>query len=181
MFRPVNLALFFQFVPALLIAAQVFPLEAFAAVPESSAGDHRAPRNAAAEAIATAVNTVITADIGIPPADFASCPLDALPAARAKLLPLLPPRHRELIADCARGRTRVQRNVRGFNLLALLEDPVDDADETAKIRAFFDERTVDVAMGSAVSDEPYPLAFDWAVVLDTQAGTIYSFIVNCRD
>ncbi len=181
MFRPVHTAIFLNLLPALLIAAHVLPLPAFAAVPEPPGGDPHHLRNAAAQALAVAVNSVVSADIGIPPADFTSCQIDALPGSRAKLLPLLPREHRDLITDCARGRTRVQRNVRGFDLLAMLEDSVDTADEAATIRAFFDERTVDVAVGSAVSDGPYPIAFDWAVVLDSRANTVFSFIVNCRD
>ena len=103
------------------------------------------------------------------------------PGSRSKLLPLLPREHRELIAECARGRTRVRHAVNGLDLLALVEDADVESSDAATIQAFFDERTVDVAIGSAVSDGPYPIAFDWAVVLDTQAHTLFSFIVNCRD
>jgi len=75
----------------------------------------------------------------------------------------------------------VRHAVNGLDLLALVEDADVESSDAATIQAFFDERTVDVAIGSAVSDGPYPIAFDWAVVLDTQAPTLFSFIVNCRD
>lgn len=137
--------------------------------------------DSASQALVAAVNSVVAADIGIPPADAAICSLDALPSSRAKILPFLPPEHRWLIAECARGRTRLRRDVRGFNLLALLDDPAETTADAAAIQAFFDERTVDVAMGSGVSGEPYPITFDWVVVLDAKAQGIFSFIVNCRD
>jgi|688.fasta_scaffold134503_4 hypothetical protein len=137
--------------------------------------------DSASRAIVAAVNSVVATDIGIPSADVAPCSLDALPSSRAKILPLLPPEHRRLIAECARGRTRLRKDVRGFNLLALLEDPVEATAEAAAIQAFFDERTVDVAIGSGVSGEPYPITFDWVVVLDAEARAVFSFIVNCQD
>ena len=137
--------------------------------------------DAAAQALVAAVNSVVAIDIGIPSADVAPCSLDAIPSSRAKILPLLPPEHRRLIAECARGRTRLRRDVRGFDLLALVEDPAKDTVDAAAIQACFDERTVDVAEGSGVSGEPYPITFDWVVVLDAEAHTVFSFIVNCQD
>lgn len=166
---------------ATLYAALCVPLAASADTLTKPAEHSPDADLAAARAIVAAVNAVVAADVGIPPAGFASCPLDGLPAARAKLLPLLPPEHRRLIAECARGRTRMQRDLRGLDLLALLDDPVEASSEAAAIRAFFDERTVDVALGSAVSEGPYPISFDWAVVLDADTHTLYSFIVNCTD
>jgi hypothetical protein len=137
--------------------------------------------DAAAEALVAAVNTVIASDIGIPAADVALCALESLPSSRAKILPLLPPEHRRLIAACARGRTRIRRDVRGFELLALVEGPVEATADAAAIQAFFDDRTVDVAAGSGASDDQYPITFDWVVVLDAEARTVCSFIVNCQD
>jgi len=173
-----------------LVAASALPLIVFvlpsviaagAPTRETGARDVGDAPDAAAQALAAAVNSVVASDIGIPTADVAICSLDGLPSSRAKILPLLPPEHRPLIAECARGRTRLRRDVRGFDLLALLDDPVEATAEAAAIRAFFVERTVDVAEGSGVSDDPYPLTFDWVVVLDAEADTIFSFILNCRD
>ncbi len=154
-----------------------------AGVPTHGAGgrDVDGAPNSTSQALVAAVNSVVATDIGIPPADAAICSLDALPSSRAKILPFLPPEHRWLIAECARGRTRLRRDVRGFNLLALLDDPAETTADAAAIQAFFDERTVDVAMGSGVSGEPYPITFDWVVVLDAKARGVFSFIVNCRD
>lgn len=157
------------------------PLGASADVAAKPADDRSHAGAVVAKALVAAVNAVVPSDIGIPPADFAPCPLEALPSSRAKILPLLPADHRRLIADAARGRTQIRRAVRGFDLLALLDDPVEATADAAAIRAFFDERTVDVALGSAVSDEPYPISFDWAVVLDTESDTLFCFILNCRD
>jgi hypothetical protein len=128
-----------------------------------------------------AVNQVAAIDIPLTAAESVPCTLERLPGSRAKLLPLLPPDHRELIAECARGRTRVRHAVHGLDLLALIEDADAESSAAATIRAFLDERTVDVAMGSAVSAGPYPIAFDWAIVLDAQSHTVFSFIINCRD
>ena len=153
------------FSPALFLAACF--------VPGSALAD--------AQALVAAVNAVIDSDAGIPSADFAPCQLDTIPGSRAKILPLLPPEHRRLIAECARGRTRLRSRVRGFDLLALLDGPAENTAEAAANMAFFDERTVDVAAGSAVSGEPYPIAFDWVVVLDAHAHTVYSFVLNCHD
>ena len=137
--------------------------------------------SADAQALVAAVNAVVDSDAGIPSADSAPCQLDTIPGSRAKILPLLPPEHRRLIAECARGRTRLQSGVRGFDLLALLDDPTKNTAEAAAIQAFFDDRTVDVAAGSAVSGDPYPITFDWVVVLDAHTHTVYSFVLNCHD
>lgn len=166
---------------ATLVALLCLPLGSFAGVPDKPADDRSHADVATAEALVAAVNEVVAADIGIPPAGVAPCLLEALPSSRAAILPLLPSEHRRLIAECARGRTRVRRAVPGFDLLALLDDPVETTDETTAIRALFAGRAVDVALGSAVSDGPYPISFDWAVVLDAEAHVLFSFIVNCRD
>lgn len=171
MVRSVHLALFLA---AVFVAAR-----AFAGAPPPADDQPRLSR--AARALIAAVNAVVATDVGISPADSTACPLASLPGSRAKLLPLLPPDHRELIAECARGRMRLRHAVNGLDLLALIEDADAESSEAATIKAFFDERTVDVAMGSAVSDGPYPIAFDWAVVLDAESHTLFSFIVNCRD
>lgn len=165
---------FGMFLATLVVAPRVFG----GAPPPP--GDHHAPPGAT-RAFMAAVNALVATDVGIPPADTAPCPLDTLPASRAKLLPLLPRDHRELIAECARGRTRIRHAVHGLDLLSLIEDADVESGDAATIRAFFDERTVDVAVGSAVSAGPYPIAFDWAIVLDTQSHTLFSFIINCRD
>lgn len=170
-----------QFIPTLFLPACFIPVLAFADTVTKPAAERPHAVRATSQALVAAVNSVVAADIGIPPADAAICSLDALPSSRAKILPFLPPEHRWLIAECARGRTRLRRDVRGFNLLALLDDPAETTADAAAIQAFFDERTVDVAMGSGVSGEPYPITFDWVVVLDAKAQGIFSFIVNCRD
>jgi hypothetical protein len=170
-----------QFSLQLFIIACCIPSLAVADTVTKRAADRPHAVPAASRALVAAVNSVVATDIGIPAADVAPCSLDALPSSRAKILPLLPPEHRQLIAECARGRTRLRRDVCGFNLLALLEDPVEATAEAAAIQAFFDERTIDVAQGSGVSGEPYPITFDWVVVLDAEADTIFSFIVNCQD
>ena len=173
-----------------LVAARALPLIAFVLPPfvaagaptrETGARDVGDAPAAAAQALVAAVSSVVASDIGIPSAEIAPCSLDALPSSRAKILPLLPPEHRRLIAECARGRTRLRRDVRGFDLLALVKDPVEATTEAEAIQAFFDERTVDVAEGSGVSGDPYPITFDWVVVLDAEAHTVSSFIVNCQD
>ncbi len=174
-----------------LVAASALPLIVFvlpplvaAGAPTRVTGAHDvgdAPDAAAAQALVAAVSSVVASDIGIPSADVAICSLESLPSSRAKILPLLPPEHRRLIAECARGRTRMRRDVRGFDLLSLLENPVEATAEAAAIQAFFDERTVDVAEGSGVSGDPYPITFDWVVVLDAEAHTVFSFIFNCQD
>jgi hypothetical protein len=38
-----------------------------------------------------------------------------------------------------------------------------------------------VATGAGLTEEPYPLGFDWAVVLDPGSHTLFSFVLNCRD
>lgn len=128
-----------------------------------------------------AVNQIAAIDIPLTAAESVPCTLGKLPGSRSKLLSLLPADHRQLIAECARGRARVRHAVHGLDLLALIEDADVESGDAATIQAFFDERVVDVAMGSAVSAGPYPISFDWAIVLDAQARTLFSFIINCRD
>jgi len=132
-------------------------------------------------ALVAAVNAIADADIPLDAAQCAECPLDRLPGSRAALLPLLPTDHRKLLEECARGRMRVQRDLSGFDLVALIEHPARRPAAEATIRAFFDNRGVDVACGTACSAEPYPISFDWAVVLDRRSHTLFSFVLNCRD
>jgi len=128
-----------------------------------------------------AVNALAQADIGIAAAAHTACVLDRLPATRAALLPQLPADHRRLIGECARGRMRISRRMRDFDLLGLIDDPAEHPAAAAAVRAFFATRTVDVIRGSGLSDGPYPIRFDWVLVLDPGSRTLMSFVLNCRD
>jgi len=143
------------------------------------AGERGAPVTPAA--LTKAVNQLVPADIPIAAAASMPCATEQLPRSLAKLLPLLPSVHRDLIGECAQGRTRIDRAVATFDLLAALEDPANRPAAVAQVRSFFDGRPVDVAAGTGLSDEPYPISFDWVVVLDPQSKTLFSFIVNCHD
>ena len=137
---------------------------------------------AAAESdLVDAVNALAQADIGIAAAAYTACVLDRLPATRSALLPQLPADHRRLIGECARGRMRVTRRTRDFDLLGLIEEPAERPAAAAVVRAFFALRSVDVATGVGLSDGPYPIRFDWVVVLDPRSRMLVSFVVNCRD
>lgn len=144
--------------------------------------DHAIPDpGSESRALVKAVEAVTSCDIPIATARSASCTADRLPGSLATLLPLVPAEHRQLIGECARGRVRIRRRLSGFDLVGLIEDPADRPTASDRIQAFFDSRAVDVAGGFACSDEPYPISFDWVIVLDQQARTIYSFIINCHD
>lgn len=131
--------------------------------------------------VVDAVNALAQADIGIAAAARTGCGLDRLPGSRAALLPLVPGDHRRLIEECARGRTRISRATRDFDLLGLIDDPAERPAAAAAVRAFFSQRAVDVATGTGCSDGPYPISFDWVVVLDPHSRTLVSFVLNCRD
>ena len=159
-------------------------------MPQAQGGDMHCPylRSHACEGhrtddggIVAAVTAVVAADIMVPTAARIDCEEPRLPGSREDLIAMLPREHRGLIGECARGRTAVKRRLTGFNLLGLVEESPDETADTAMIRDFFDARSVDVAVGKAVSDGPYPIGFDWAVVLDHDTHTLYSFILNCRD
>jgi len=128
-----------------------------------------------------AVADLVPTDIPLAAALSTPCTLEKLPGSLAKLLPLIPSDHRILIEECARGRFRLKRGVSAFDLVATIEDPVDRPPAVATVRAFFDERAVDVAVGRGLSDDPYPISFDWAVVLDPRSQTLFSFVLNCQD
>lgn len=147
---------------------------------EASRG--RAPR-AAARAVVDAVNAIVQADIPVDAAESTTCTLDRLPAALAELQPLVPGRHRRLIEECVHGRIHVRRRLEAFELLAMIDGPegIATGPDAATVREFFAGRTVDVAIGRGESDGPYPLSFDWAVVLDQRSRTLFSFVLNCRD
>lgn len=132
-------------------------------------------------ALSKAVNQLATTDIPIAAAASMPCALGQLPRSLAKLLPLLPSDHRDLIEECAHGRIRISRAVSTFDLLAAIEDPANRPAAAARVRSFFDGRLVDVATGAGLSDEPYPISFDWVVVLDPDSKTLFSFVLNCRD
>ena len=131
--------------------------------------------------VVDAMNSLASGDIPIDAAGSTACSLDRLPASRAALLPLMSAEHRRLIEGCARGRMRMQRGTEGLDVVALIEEAADHPECAATVRSFFAGRRVDVAVGSGLSDGPYPIVFDWAVVLDPRSGTLFSFVLNCRD
>ena len=97
------------------------------------------------------------------------------------MLSLVPGEHQRLLADCARGRIRIVRGVENFDLVGMIDDPAERPAAVAAVRSFFAERPVDVATGVGVSDGPYPIRFDWVVVLDARSRTMVSVVINCRD
>ena len=137
--------------------------------------------HAAESGLVAAVNAVVESDIPIAAAMCTACTEPRLPAARAALLSLVPDEHAEMIAVCAKGKTVIKRNVKGFDLLGLLDEEPEPSAEASAVRHFFDERSVDIAYGRALSPGPYPIRFDWAIVLDAGSDTLYSFILNCGD
>ena len=148
------------------------------------------PASASARAVVEAMNALVPSDIGIMPAAAVPCDVERLPGTFAQLVTLVPPEHRQLLEECAGGRMRVRRRLATFEPLALLDEPPGEplpdganaaGDRVATIRAFFSGRPVDVARGSGLSDGPYEVSFDWAVVLDPRSQTLFSFVVNCRD
>lgn len=132
-------------------------------------------------AVVKAVNALVPTDIPIAAASSTPCVLAKLPGSLAKLLPLLPSDHRDLIEECARGRMKIRRTVSAFDLVTAIDDPADRPAAVASLRGFFDGRAVDAAMGAGLSGEPYPISFDWVVVLDPQSQTLFSFVLNCHD
>ena len=171
--------------PALpAIARLVYASTCVGGAPPARAAEGDCPylrMHAAVGGLVAAVNAVVEPDIPIAAAMSVGCTEPKLPTSRAALLDLLPEEHGRLIADCARGRAVVQRGVTGFDLLVLIDEPVEPSADATAVRSFFHDRTVDVATGRASSAGPYPISFDWAVVLDTRSATLYSFILNCGD
>lgn len=156
---------------------------AFVVIPErDSAADVDLPVPAlAARAVVEAVNALVPSDIAIPAAASAACALERLPASREGLLPLVPAEHRALVEECVRGRLRFERRIVAFDPLEMLEEPADAEGPMATVREFFSGRPVDVACGAGMSEGPYPVSFDWALVLDPRSRTVFSFVLNCRD
>jgi len=134
-----------------------------------------------ARAIVDAVNAAVSADVPVNAAASVACPLGRLPGELVDLLPLLPLEHRSLIQECAKEKPRMRRKLRTFDLRDLIDDEAAPSMDVAPIAGAFSGRAVDVARSSGLSDEPYPISFDWAVVLDPQSRTLYSFVLNCRD
>lgn len=131
--------------------------------------------------LVAAVNAVVESDIPIAAAMSVGCCEPKLPAARAALLALVPDEHAEMIAVCARGKTVIRRNVKGFDLLGLLDEAPEPTAAASTVRHYFEDRSVDIAYGRAMSSGPYPISFDWAIVLDSRTNTLFSFILNCGD
>lgn len=143
-----------------------------------------AGRNSPAAAVPDvvgAVNSLVQADIGVAAALGTRCVLERLPGSRTELLPLVPGGHRRLIEDAARGRMRIARRTRSFDLLGAIDEPSEQPAAAAAVRAYFTQRAVDVAIGTGLTDGPYPVSFDWVVVLDPGSQTLMSFVLNCRD
>ena len=136
---------------------------------------------AEAEQLVESVNALVPTDIPLIAAVSTPCTAGRLPTSRSALLPLLPGEHRELIEECARGRIRVRRAVTGFDLVGMIESALDEPAAEATVRHYLGGRAVDVATGRGWSDDPYPIGFDWVVVLETRSRTLFSFVVNCTD
>lgn len=156
------------------------------AIPFVTAGDGRAGDRGRGQPISAgdvvaAMNALAPSDIAIATAASTACAIDRLPGSRDAILPLVPVAHRQLIDECVRGRLRLKRRQADLDLASLIDEAADRPDCVAEIRAFFAGRPVDVAVGAGLSDGPYPIAFDWAVVLDPRSGTLFSFVLNCRD
>jgi hypothetical protein len=134
-----------------------------------------------ARAVVETVNAVVESDITIPAADSVACRLERLPARLPDLLPHLPEQHRLLIEECTLGRIRTRRGLERFGLDDLVEEGTVDSAGRAAIAGAFADRSVDVTTGMGLSEGPYPLSFDWAVVLDRESHTLFSFVLNCRD
>jgi hypothetical protein len=143
------------------------------------AGERR--ESVAPRAVTKAVNALAPTDIAIAAATSTPCTLAKLPGSMSKLLPLLPSDHRPLFEECARGRMKIKRTVSAFDLVTAIDDPADRPAAVATLRAFFDGRAVDAAMGVGLSGDPYPISFDWVVILDPQSQTLFSFVLNCHD
>jgi hypothetical protein len=158
------------------LAAAILPLLAAAA--ESGRG--REPRRAA-RAVVETVNAVVASDINIAAAAAATCRLERLPGSVRELLPHLPQPHRLIIEECAGDRMRTRRGLENFGLDRLLDEGTVDSAGRDAIADAFAGRVVDVAVGTGLSAGPYPLSFDWAVVLDPDSDTLFSFVLNCRD
>lgn len=134
-----------------------------------------------ARGVVDAVNAVVQSDIPIPAAAWASCSLPRLPTKLADILPSVPAEHRALIQESARGRLRMRRNLETFAVSGLIDEESLDGSDSASLAGLFLGRRVDVATGAGLSDGPYPLGFDWAVVLAPESQTLFSFVLNCRD
>lgn len=132
-------------------------------------------------ALIDAVTALAASDIGIAVAASTGCGAERLPGSRAAILDLVAGDHRRLIGECARGRTRLSRAVRGFDLVGLIDEPALDPAAAAVVRAFFASRVVDVAVGVGASTGAYPIRFDWVVVLDPGSREVVSLVLNCRD
>lgn len=167
--------------PVVSLAAIVLIALAVHAAPRSRADARESRLPVAARAVVAAVEALAPTDINIDAAASKRCNLDRLPRSFADLLPLLPGEHRSLIEECRRGRMRLERRVAAFDPLAMLDEPAPAGSEAATIQEFFVGRPVDVASGTGLSDGPYPIGFDWAVVLDPRSQTLFSFVINCHD
>lgn len=147
---------------------------------EARDGDRGGP-DPAALAVVAAVNALAPADIPIDAAHVTASTLDRLPATLAELLPVVPAAHRQLLEECARDPVTVRHGVRDFDLRGMIDGEAGRSTDTESVDRFFVRRTVDVATGTGLSDGPYPISFDWALVLDPRSNTLFSFILNCRD
>ena len=147
----------------------------------AGAGPRGPNAHSAAQSIVDAVNAVVWTDVPIAAAASVRCPLERLPAALGDLLPHVPVEHRALVGECVRGRLRVRRGLRGFDLGDVIDAGSVEPAESSTLADLFTDRLVDVAIGTALSDEPYPISFDWAVVLDTDSHMLFSFVLNSSD
>ncbi len=148
---------------------------------ETDAAADTDPPVPATRAVVEAVNVLVPSDVAIPAAASAACALERLPGSIDTLLPLVPAEHRALVEECVHGRLRFERQRVAFDPLEMLDDPVVAEVSVAAVRHFFSGRPVDVACGAGLSEGPYPISFDWALVLDPRSRTVFSFVLNCRD
>ena len=138
------------------------------------------------------INNWALNDIGFDCAMVTGCTAPSLPRKRNALRSLLPEKHREFCEKITEsGETQhgatVHHNTASYNPTDRCgyHHPGDDHPDTLKVRAaakdFFLGRPVDVIEGHGIYEGAYEFDFDFAIVLDTKNGLIFSFVWNLQD
>jgi hypothetical protein len=145
---------------------------------------------AEAHALVDLINNWALIDIGIPCATVTGCTAPSLPREREALWSVLPDKHREfyeeltLTGETLPGPT-VHHNTASYNPTDLCGYYRPDDPQTPKVKAaakdFFLGRPVDVIEGRGAHLGAYEFDFDFAIVLETKNGLIFSFVWNLAD
>jgi hypothetical protein len=136
-----------------------------------------------AEQLVERINGWAYCDIPRDPAQVAKTKAERLPKTFPAVLKLVSGPHHELISQLNSGQMSRFTETDGFDPTEFCEYHGTDAGVRRLAKRYFAGKTVEIAQGQGANNRPeeYDFVFDWLVVLEPQAGLIFTFVFNLQD